>query len=620
MLSPQMGLHESASLSGHLMALRDASGLLSIEDVAAQEKTGEFVALPKFLAAGYTTDTFWLRFNLQRTPETTDQWFVEVAPSYLNDVTLFMPRSDGTFEATSMGDLHPYAKRPVPHRNFVFPLRLPDNQPVTVYLRVKTKGTMLVRVDAWQYPGLLSAAQTDTTYYSAYFGLIALGLMTNLVFWFWLRDRIYMSYCGYLAMLGLLMMATGGFAAQWLFPNEPVMANRLVGIALSITYLIGTNFFIGVLRLREHFPGFNRIFDAALIFFAFCALASASGYYGVVAPWLHITLLVINAGEAFAGPWLLWRGHREYLLYTLAFTASFASVLISLLRLMGLLSIDMSSDYITMIATGSHIVLLNIAVAQRVHRAERELRIEEKKTAELTAERDAVKKQRQFVAMISHEFRTPLAIIDATAQSIEIACSQQSCALFESIEPRQEKIRRAVNRMLTLLDNFLTDEKLDLYAGEFKLKPVDLRELASETAKSWCHLLSFPDQLQIELGSESAIVLIDRAMMTLALSNLLDNAMKYSPPGSPIILRVGKTGNVGWIEVKDHGIGIPPEQVEKIFDKFYRTGNALSVPGAGLGLYLVRSIVRHHGGEVNAVSEPNNGSCFRIRLPLVEHA
>lgn len=617
-LSPQMGLHEPASLLGHLSALRDAGGQLRIEDVVAPAKTGEFAALPGFLGAGYTADTYWLRFTLQRTAQAPDQWLVEVAPPYLNDVTLFVPRGDGGFDTARLGDLQPFAERVVPHRSFVFPIRLPDDQPVTLYLRVKTASTMLVRVQAWQYTGLLAVAQTDTSLYSIYFGILALGVMSNLVFWFWLRERIYLSYCGYLVMLAVVMMATGGFASQWLFPHQPLVANRLVGVSISLVYLLGTHFFVGVLRLREHFPRINRLFDAVLLFYALCVVAAMSGHYGVVAPWLMLLVFVVTFGIALAGPWLLWRGHREYLFYILAFTANFLAIPLTVAKLMGWISINISTDHLTVMGSIIHIVLLNFAVVDRVRHSERKMLAAVKQAAELAAESEAAQQQRQFVAMVSHEFRTPLAVIDATAQSVEIACSQSATASYEFIAPRQEKIRRAVRRMVSLLDNFLTSERLDFHKSETKREVLDLRDLANEAAKNWSHLLHDPKQLQLVLGAEPASVLTERSMMSLALSNLIDNAIKYSPLGSPITLRVGQSHETGWIEVEDHGVGISMKEIGQIFDKFYRSGDAQIVPGAGLGLYLVRTIVRSQGGDIDVESKPGKGSRFRIWFALVK--
>lgn len=105
--------------------------------------------------------------------------------------------------------------------------------------------------------------------------------------------------------------------------------------------------------------------------------------------------------------------------------------------------------------------------------------------------------------------------------------------------------------------------------------------------------------------------------MTLALSNLIDNALKYSPRGSPITLRVGKTQSEGWMEVVDHGNGLSADEISHVFEKFYRAGDAQKAPGAGLGLYLVRSIALRQGGEIEVSSTPGKGSRFRIRLALV---
>jgi signal transduction histidine kinase len=617
-LSPQMGLHEAASLSGHLAVLRDADGLKRIEDVAAPATAAKFAATPGFVSAGFTTATYWLRFTLQRTAPAADAWLLEVAPSYLDDVTLYVPRSDGSFEATHLGDLQPFSERPVPHRSFVFPVRLINEQPVTLYLRIQSSSTMLVQVQAWQYTGLLAQAQLDTSLYSIYFGILALGVMSNLMYWFWLRERIYLSYCGYLAMLAVVTIAVGGFAAQWGLANQPVLASRLVGVSVCLVYLLGTNFFVRALRLSEHFPITKRPFNLVMVFYALCALAAAVGWYGVVAPWMMLVFGVVNVVLVLSGPWLLWRGHREYLLYILAFAINLLALPFVVIKLMGWGAINVSTDHISMLGALIHIVLLHFAVVDRVRRSEGKMRVAVEQAAELAAERESVQRQRQFVAMVSHEFRTPLAVIDATAQSVEIACSQSSIALNEFIAPRQEKIRRSVRRLISLMDNFLTHERLDIQEIHSKGEKLDLRDLTRAAAKNWAHILQRPDQLQLELPEEAVTVFAEQAMLALALSNLIDNAIKYSPLGALIMLRVGKTQTDGWIEVEDCGVGVSQSEVENIFDKFYRSGDAQSVPGAGLGLHLVRTIARNQGGEVGVESTPGKGSRFRLRLKLIE--
>ena len=616
-LSPQMGLYEPASLAGQLSVLRDVKGLSQIDEVATPARAADFVALAKFLSAGYTTDVYWLRFELQRQPQAPGEWMLDVAPSYLNDVTLFVPRSGGGFTTTRLGDLQAYSKRPVPHRSFVFPLHLPDDQPVTLYLRIQTRSAMLVQAQLWQHSGLLAQAQASTGLYSAYFGLLALALVSNLMFWLWLRERIYLFYCAYLAALALATMATSGFVTQVLFPNLPLLGNRAVGVSNALVYLVGTFFFISLLRLRENFPRIKRVFDAVLLFYALCLLAALAGGYGVVVPWMLRFAIVTNFVVVLVSISLLWRGHRQYLFYILAFAVNFAAVPVSIASVMGWLTLPVSADVITISGSLIHIVLLNFALIDRLRQSEQKMIAALRQSAKLEAQRDAVEQQRKFVAMVSHEFRTPLAVIDATAQSVEIACSQSNTTSYEFIAPRQEKIRRAVRCLVSLLDNFLTQERLDFYDRRTQGETLDLRELASEAVKSWAHLLYSPGQLQLELCDQVVPVCADRAMMTLALSNLIDNALKYSPRGSPITLRVGKTQSEGWMEVVDHGNGLSADEISHVFEKFYRAGDAQKAPGAGLGLYLVRSIALRQGGEIEVSSTPGKGSRFRLRLALV---
>lgn len=617
MLSPQMGLHEPASLSGQLSALRDAKGQWQIDEVTAPGKATEFVALEKFLSRGYTTDVYWLRFTLQRPAHVSDEWMLEVAPPYLNDVTLFVPRSGGGFTSTSLGDMQAYSHRPVPHRSFVFPLHLLDDQPLTLYLRVQTRSTMLVQVRVWQYSGLLAQVQESTGLYSVYFGILTLALINNLMFWFRLRERVYLFYCAYLAALTLTAMATGGFLTQLLFTDQPLWGNRAVGVSIALVYLLGTLFFIRLLRFRENFPRIKRVFDAVLLFYALCLMAALAGRYGAIAPWMFLFTLATNSAVVFITIFLLWRGQRQYLFYSLAFAVNFAAVPLSIAIVMGWLMLPVSADIVTIAGSLIHIVLLNFALVDRLWQTEKKMLSALRQSAKLEAQRDAVEQQRKFVAMVSHEFRTPLAVIDATAQSLEIACSQSNTLSYEFIAPRQEKIRRAVRRLVSLLDNFLTQEWLDYHDSQTKGETLDLRELASDAAKTWAHLLPSPDQLQLELGGQIVPVWADRVMMTLALSNLIDNALKYAPTGSPITLRVGKTQGDGWIEVQDQGIGLSADEITHVFEKFYRGGDAQKTPGAGLGLYLVRSIARDQGGEVEVESTPCKGSRFRLCLALL---
>lgn len=218
--------------------------------------------------------------------------------------------------------------------------------------------------------------------------------------------------------------------------------------------------------------------------------------------------------------------------------------------------------------------------------------------------------QQQFVAMVSHEFRTPLAIIDASLQTLR----QLEADTPPDVTARHRKIHRASARLQELIGNYLTGDRLSHSEAAVRMEPLALCDLVAATGRrsEW-------PQLHMEVAEETATVQGDPELLRIAFSNLVSNAMKYSPEDSPI--RIACRVRDGWaeVEVRDEGIGIAADEIPKIFGKYYRAaGNKAS--GAGLGLYLVQQIVELHGGSVEAESTPGAGTTMRVRLPLAPAA
>ena len=237
----------------------------------------------------------------------------------------------------------------------------------------------------------------------------------------------------------------------------------------------------------------------------------------------------------------------------------------------------------------------------------------------LQTERRALATQRQFVAMLSHEFRTPLAIIDATTQRLDMQLEKTQPELM----PRTEKIRRAIRRLLSLLENCLAEDRLAASDLVLNLEHLELCDFLRHTYG--VDGLQASPQIHLELPVDAQWVECDRHLFDVALSNLVSNAIKYSPNGSPITIRLRVNQVDGapdqiLVQVADQGRGVSPQDRERIFDKFRRGENNQSTPGAGLGLHLARELARRHGGDV--VIEPSNtapdgapGATFTLSLP-----
>ncbi len=231
----------------------------------------------------------------------------------------------------------------------------------------------------------------------------------------------------------------------------------------------------------------------------------------------------------------------------------------------------------------------------------------------LGRERDSREQLRHFLSIVSHEFRTPLAIIDSATQFLSHHVVQPG----HPAEARVASIRDGVRRLLGLVDSCLADDRLESGQMEPTPIPFDLVEMVRELLDRQAET---GGACRFELQAEDAEgqVLGDPEMLALVFGNLLGNAVKYSPDGGLVKITIGRDKQWALISVSDEGLGIPFEDQDRVFQRFFRGGNAHAAPGTGIGLHLVRQIVTLHKGMVSVESEPGQGSTFSVWLPLAE--
>lgn len=213
---------------------------------------------------------------------------------------------------------------------------------------------------------------------------------------------------------------------------------------------------------------------------------------------------------------------------------------------------------------------------------------------------------------ISHDLRTPLASITGALSTLQ----QNADALDESM--RLDLIETAweeANRLNQLVGNLLDMTRLEAGAMRVKREVCDPSDVIGVAlAEMGAKLADRP--IEVKTPEELSLAPMDFVLIVQVLVNLLDNAVKYSLPGSPITLEVCWSEESMQITVADRGIGVPPHNVEHIFDKFFRGQHVDGVHGTGLGLSISKGIVEAHGGQIAVASREGGGSLFTISLPL----
>jgi len=231
---------------------------------------------------------------------------------------------------------------------------------------------------------------------------------------------------------------------------------------------------------------------------------------------------------------------------------------------------------------------------------------------------NAIEARNEFLSIASHELRTPLTPLMIILHRLLDPAGREP---LEAIAPERlramlTRSERQVQRLVTLIDSLLDVSRISSGSIRLQPQPLDLAELAREVGAR------FADELAkagcpLRLSADEPVCGVwDKLRLEQVLTNLLGNATKYGA-GGPIEIKVERSGELAVLQVRDHGIGIEPDKVGRIFDRFERAVSSRSYGGLGLGLYIARQIIESHGGSIRVASTMGTGSTFTIELPVL---
>lgn len=617
--------------------LHDDSGVLTVQDVAATPAQ-RFVSQAGAAAVGLYRGALWLRFEVPAHWNPQQELWLQVTPSFLDSVRLYRPvPADGAprWRVTENGDTLPHAQREFDHSTLVF--RIQPDERGTLLLRVQTSSTLVVHATLHTPQSFSAASDRSFALFGLYTG-ISLVTVTLLLTAGWLRSRPLVAVGIAWLVSWLQQCASRGLMAQYLFPASHGLANDVMSVLTSAA--MATSIWV----VREEFTreGPARGIDRLLVGLALVTLLSPLGIplnvYGPLI-WLayYINVFALGLGVMVSLRSVKTRTASS-LVSAMALGVSLLIMVLANLAALGLL--PYGEVLLTVWSATNPLALAIVAVA-KLHdirgtyarwreqqvRALQDALVEGRtlqqglrdRTAELlrtqatlrhalNAEHRLLLEQRQFFAMISHEFRTPLTVIDNLAATQVRFPSQD-----EAVQVRRARqIRGATHRLSSLVNNCLVDERLS--AGGFVLQAEEVSVSTLVVEATDLVLLNEQQRMQIDASAAPERWPCDPTLLRIAISNLVDNAAKYSRRGCIRVAALQVESDL-LISVSDDGPGIQAADRARIFQAFERGRHGDEGGGFGFGLYVTRKIARLHGGDVTMVNSFLGGSVFHLSIP-----
>ncbi len=639
-------------LSGHLEALYDATGMLSLEDVAFGKAAHAFKPVGSRYNNGFgLPGAAWIRFVLAGQPAGASQGqerFLVLDPPFLDRVDVHVARTSkpagpGDFENFLKGASVPNATRDFALPGFVVPLK-PDDQPRLVLIRIQNRTTLSLRGSIETTQSLLWLSLSNWLYLGGYFCACIIAAGSNFAFWYWLRERYYLLYAGFSLSLGAMAFWRAGLLPLLL----PGLAHHIhipfLGVATGMATVFAYSFAATFVPFRNIAPFAWRLtLGIAATGFLLVAI-SLLDLWGAFSPYIIFSDMLLGFIPLVAVIRLAWRGNIPARLYLLSFTPMNLGLVVVLARNFGWISSSVLVDHAFQIGAVLHLMTMTVSLGSRINTSERQrrraeqdalvaARSSERRATEIAAERTRdleqakselehalenerrlSREQMQFIDTVSHEYRTPVAILRANLDVLKFARERNADVPATPLERMDD----AILRLVEIVDVSFHRDRVAGSKVNPDLAVLDPRQLIDDAIQIACG--AHPGRtVVVRQDSERAAlaILADAPLMKTALINVIENALKYSPAESIVEIALGSgDGETLSIRIADRGIGIPNRDLPFVFEKYYRAANTMARAGAGIGLHLVRTILTAHGGEISLASSMH-GTTATISMPLV---
>ncbi|WP_433654855.1 sensor histidine kinase [Klebsiella variicola] len=569
-------------------------------------------AIPSF---GFSNKTYWLRTYVRASDFNKNDLWLKLGPTFIDHLIVYYRESNGTdvWHHKEFGDRSIKNDNDIVSRDYV--LVLPKSlSGYDLVFKIRSTSTLLFWGTLADPQHFLENATWESALWSFYFGIAIIVSAISLCFAVKTGQRLFWGLCVF-SLNYILVAALHGFPV-WLLgiafrPVQDYMVSALSLLGYSTAIWLHCEIF----QLKKRMRFIYKLLTGAMYVTLLLQLSVPFGMYGNAIQFESIIFSLI-APVLIISSIILWRRHSVNL-YTLLVglmpPVYVIVVIFILLTLNGVVPFNKFLSSAWQFTLLIHAISVIILAGCRVRDEHKELEYKKKIAQELRIVRNASFNQRQFLGMVVHEYRNPLSVMKLTLADLK---QQRIWSLNKS---RFERIERAVTRLTQLTDNCLIDARLSSSSLHMVRKRVSLFDIIKRAStvvelSDHHHMVVTCNGCIVDIDNSVMVLFVDAELIAIAMSNILDNSVKYTTGGE---INIDIIDAVDYVEIcfSDEGEGIQNNQRDKVFEIFYRSkNNHQKIKGTGLGLYVSQQIIRAHGGDLYLSGDAEVAKKFIIRL------
>ena len=637
------------NLTPNASVLIDPSGVLNYQDIISptyQEKFKPASNWGKELNFGFSSSTYWIKLSLSSPDPHLTNWIIEIPYFGLDHIDFYSPKG----EILRTGNLMSVDTRGVFYRYYAFPVELG----VTTshyYLRIDSNQNVSVPLKLWEQSAFSRHIQTDTLIQAFYYGGLGILAAFNFLIFIYLKDRSHLYYSMFAILFGLGIFAGNGYGRLFIWPNSPSWDQISQVVLLTLGTAMALIFSTKFLSTKSEQPLVHWTFNTLFyVFILYAIIIIFSENFSISRNLLFnifpLIVFPVIITVLLAGVRAYRKGQDSAKFFLISWGALCIGGVLASLRQLDLIPTNWMTSYALQISSSIEMLLLSFALASRIQherilreKAQQEalisketlvqsLRASEERlerqvfnrTSDLRTMLENEKKLREqyirFGSLISHEFRSPLGIIE----------NQTALLSRQTDNDNQKKrlsiISSATHRLALLFDRWLQGDRLESHIDTDRPQLIEMDTWLKETVDT-CRTYHPNHIFVYHSPSQSPTLMLDEKMLEVVVLNIIDNACKYSEPQSKIVIKILTDSNRIGISIKDSGIGIDPINHEKIFEEYMQVHSGTNKRGYGLGLSFVKKVMVFYGGNIQVMSALGQGAEFIAWFPettLTQHS